>query len=111
MQMPHPSNRLIFQTLTTIGLLFVGLMLLWIDPVLANKFETIGGGVSGSSSLKREHVSIIFYVIAGIFLVTGIGSFLVPHNNPFKLDFCNWKQSAIFMIVIGVAALITGSVL
>jgi len=97
--------------MTTVCMLLVGLMLLWVDPALANKFETIGGGVSGSSALKREHVSIILYAVSGILLTAGIGSFLIPHNNPFKLDYNNWKQSAIFMLVIGVAALVAAILL
>ncbi|MEW8460068.1 MAG: hypothetical protein AB2653_07185, partial [Candidatus Thiodiazotropha endolucinida] len=48
------------------------LTLLFAGPLLANKFETIGGGVSGSTRVKIEYLQVIAYAAGGIFLIAGI---------------------------------------
>jgi hypothetical protein len=81
----------------------VGLLLLMsFEPVLANKFETIGGGVSGSSSAKLDWLRGFLYVAGGISLLSSIMAVLVPHNNPLFLNFNNWKQSAAVLLAIAV---------
>jgi hypothetical protein len=81
----------------------VGLLLLLLfEPALANKFETIGGGVSGSSSAKLDWLRGFLYVAGGISLLSSIMAVLVPHNNPLFLNFRNWKQSAAVLLAIAV---------
>lgn len=81
----------------------VGLLLLMVfEPALANKFETIGGGVSGSSRAKLDWLRGFFYVTGGISLLSAIMAVLVPHNNPLFLNFRNWKQSAAVLLTIAV---------
>ena len=92
-----------------IGLGLFGLiMLLGVDPALANKFETIGGGVSGSVGIKREWLEKIFFVAAGISLLGAIAAVLFPHRNPLFLNYSNWKSSAIIMSILGIAFLAAG---
>ena len=83
-------------------------LLCLVEPAFAgNKFETIGGGVSGSNRLKSEHVRLILYVVSGIFLFGSILTVVLPHNNPLFLNYSQWKQSAAIMFIISVAALVT----
>ena len=81
-----------------------GLLLAWLalylEPALANKFETIGGGFSGSSGFKREWLQMFFIVIGGLSLLGAVLAVVVPHKNALYLNFNNWKQSAIIMLVI-----------
>jgi hypothetical protein len=91
--------------LSTVGLL----LLMVFEPALANKFETIGGGVSGSSSAKLDWLRGFLYVAGGISLLSAIMAVLVPHNNPLFLNFSNWKQSA--AVLLGIAVLCFGAAL
>jgi len=69
-------------------------------PTLANKFETIGGGVSGSVGVKRESLLTFFLVTGGISLLGALLAVAVPHKNALYLNFSNWKQSAILLFVV-----------
>jgi hypothetical protein len=88
-----------------------GALALWIllamaafaEPALANKFETIGGGVSGSMEMKREWLQILFLVAGGSSLLGAILAIFVPHRNALLLNYSNWKQSA---VVLGVMSLV-----
>ena len=65
--------------------LFISICL-FIDPALANKFETIGGGVSGSTQIKLEYLKIIALVFGGVFLVAcDIIARLVPSRSEMPL--------------------------
>jgi hypothetical protein len=75
---------------------------LYLEPVLANKFETIGGGVSGSSGIKREWLQKFFLVIGSLSLLGSVLTLVVPHSNAAFLNFSNWKQSAIVLFVFAV---------
>lgn len=77
------------------------------EPVLANKFETIGSGVAGSFRLKREFLQIAFLITGGGFLLTAVLAVVMPHSNAAFLNFRNWKSSAIVLAVIG-SALLSG---
>ena len=48
------------------------LALLCVEPALANKFETIGGGVSGSSGIKRDWLQKFFLVVGGMSLLSAV---------------------------------------
>lgn len=72
------------------------------EPALANKFETIGGGVSGSVNIKREWLQTFFLIIGGLSLFGAMLSILVPHRNALYLNFSNWKQSAAVLGVMSV---------
>jgi hypothetical protein len=80
-------------------------LLLLADPALANKFETIGSGVTGSSRSKLEWARGFLYVVGGISLFSALLAVVVPHNNPLFLNFSNWKKSAAVLSTIGVLAL------
>jgi hypothetical protein len=91
--------------------LFTGLLLACIEPACAgNKFEIIGGGVSGSSSIKRAHIELLLYGVGGVFLLSALLAVAIPHRNPLLLNYANWRQSAVLFVIIGVLALI-GAVL
>lgn len=80
---------------------FLLLLLLALEPALAgNKFETISGGISGSTKIKKEHVQIILYVVSGLFLFAGLLAVALPRHNPLLLNFSNWKQSATVLFVL-----------
>jgi len=82
------------------------LLLALCEPVLANKFETIGGGLSGSFRLKRQFVeSALLYGGIG-FIVGSVLAIVIPHSNAAFLNYANWKTSSIVMGVIGVLLLI-----
>jgi hypothetical protein len=80
-------------------LLAVALVLL-LEPALANKFETIGGGLSGSSGFKREWLQKFFLVVGGASLLGALLAVLVPHRNALFLNYNNWKQSAVMFSVL-----------
>ena len=81
-------------------------------PVLAaNKFELIGEGISGSSSLKREHLQYLLYAIGGVTLLLGLLSAVTPHKNAAFMNFANWKQSAALFSLIGLLAIGAGAFL
>jgi hypothetical protein len=82
--------------------LLVVFLALLIEPALANKFETIGGGVSGSSGIKREWLQKFFLVIGGASLLGAVLAVVVPHRNALYLNYNNWKQSAIMLSVLAV---------
>jgi hypothetical protein len=81
---------------TGIGVAVV-LLLLAAEPALANKFETIGSGVSGSISIKREWLKLFFYIAAGLCALGAILAIVVPHGNALFLNHRNWKTSSAVM--------------
>jgi hypothetical protein len=86
------------------------LLLILVETALANKFETIGGGFSGSSGSKREWLHKFFLVGGSISLIAAVLSMIVPHSNPLLLNFNTWKQSAIVLFILA-AAFFLGAVL
>jgi len=85
------------------GLALTILALLFLEPALANKFETIGGGVSGSSGIKRDWLQNFFLVVGSLSLLTAILAVVVPHDNALYLNFGNWKRSAIVLFILAAA--------
>jgi hypothetical protein len=86
-------------------LLLAGLF--FCEPLLANKFETIGGGVQGSTRIKIEYLQIVAYVAAGIFTVAGVLAIVLRNKNAQTLSYTMWKSSAtlFFLLAIGSIAL------
>jgi len=78
------------------------LALLCVEPALANKFETIGGGVSGSSGIKRDWLQKFFLVVGGMSLLSAILALVVPHDNALFLNYGNWKRSFIILLILSV---------
>ena len=83
----------------------------WVEPALANKFETIGGGVSGSTGLKLEWLQSFLFIVAGMGALGALLAVIYPHNNALYLNYANWKKSAIVMGVIAAIALVIGLLL
>jgi len=83
-----------------LGLSLGVLALLCLEPALANKFETIGGGLSGSSGIKREWLQKFFLVVGGLSLLSAILAVVVPHNNALYLNYGNWKRSFVILLVL-----------
>lgn len=104
------ATRRVFRTQFTTTMCIL-LLLLFLEPALANKFETIGGGVSGSSGIKREWLQNFFLVCGGLSLLGSILSILVPHRNAAFLNFRNWKQSAIVLFVFAAVFFIAAALL
>jgi uncharacterized membrane protein len=80
------------------------LLLLFTEPLLANKFKTIGGGVSGSTQVKVEYLQIIGYVAGGIFLIAGILAIVLHDKNAQTLNYTMWKPSAAIFFLLSIAA-------
>ncbi len=83
-------------------LLLGGLLLC--EPSLANKFETIGGGVQGSTRLKVEYLQVIAYVASGIFFAAGILSIVLHDKNAQTLNYTMWKSSSAIFFLLGIGA-------
>lgn len=74
------------------------------EPLLANKFETIGGGIQGSNSVKIEYLQVIAFVAGGIFLIAGILAIALHDKNALTLNYTMWKSSAFLFFLFSVAA-------
>lgn len=70
------------------------------EPALANKFETISGGITGSRQLKLDWLASFLYVVGGLSLLSAALAVFTPHNNALFLNFNNWKQSAAILSII-----------
>ena len=94
---PHNyRTAVLILSLITIGL--------YVDPALANKFQTIGSGVSGSIQIKKEYLKISAYVVSGLFFVSGLLAMTTKKRNAHELNYTVWKFSAIaFLILSGIA--------
>lgn len=79
--------------------------LLFCENLLANKFETIGGGVQGSTQIKVEYLQVIAYVTSGIFFAAGILAILLHNKNAQTLNYTMWKSSSAMFFLLSVIAL------
>lgn len=70
------------------------------DPAFANKFETIGGGFSGSAGIKREWLQWLFVAGGALGLLGAIMAVVIPHRNALFLNYANWRASAVVLTVI-----------
>ncbi len=89
------------------GVVF-SLCLLLSTPLLANKFETIGSGVQGSSQIKIEYLQIIAYAAGGIFLIAGILAIVLHNHNAQTLNYTMWKYSAALFFAFSIASVAAG---
>ncbi len=87
--------------LTALATLFL------MEPALANKFETISGGVNGSFRLKRAFIQDMLLFGGGGFLVAAVMAVVVPRTNAAFLNYANWKASAMVLAVIGSLLLVS----
>ncbi|BAN68584.1 hypothetical protein [endosymbiont of unidentified scaly snail isolate Monju] len=101
----HPFRVKPFSTLALLFLLAgIGLLA---EPALANKFETISGGITGSFRLKRAFVQQALLVGGGGCLIGAVLAVVVPHTNPAFLNYVNWRNSAIVLGVLGALLLVS----
>jgi uncharacterized membrane protein len=75
------------------------------EPLLANKFETIGGGVQGSTKIKVEYLQIVAYVAAGIFATAGVLAIVLRNKNAQTLSYTMWRSSAVLFFLLAVGSL------
>jgi preprotein translocase subunit SecG len=87
---------------------FLLLGLILCEPALANKFETIGGGVQGSTKVKVEYLQVIAYVASGIFFISGVLAILLHNKNSQTLNYTMWKPSAAIFFILSILALLGG---
>ncbi len=81
-------------------LCFMALVITSIEPSFANKFETIGSGVSGSVKIKKEYLKIISYVTGTIMLIAGVLAVTMRNKNSQALNYTMWKSSAIVFFIL-----------
>jgi hypothetical protein len=84
---------------------------LFVEPASANRLEGISGGVSGSGHIKRESLQVIFLVAGGVSLLSAVLAVVVPHRNALFLNYSNWKQSAIFLLIIAIALFVMAAII
>ena len=82
-------------------------LLILADPVYANKFETIGGGVQGSTRLKVEYLQVFAYAAGAIFLVAGVLAILLQNRNALTLNYTMWRTSSVLFFLLSIAAFAT----
>lgn len=99
-------SRSILPWLLTSALLL--LLLLLTDPALANKFETIGGGVKGSTQIKVAYLHVFAYVAGVVFLVAGVLSILLQNRNALTLNYTMWRSSSILFFLLSITAFAAG---
>ena len=93
-------------------------LILWIallalcfsEPLLANKFETIGGGVQGQTKMKIDFLRVFAFVASGVFLLAGILSIALHDKNAQTLNYTMWKASSALFFLLSIGAL-TGALL
>ena len=83
-------------------------LLLLADPALANKFETIGGGVKGSTQIKVAYLHVFAYLAGVIFLVAGVLSILLQNKNALTLNYTMWRSSSILFFLLSISAFAAG---
>lgn len=71
------------------------------EPALANKFETMSSGLTGSSQQKREFIQNGLLIGGGLFWLFAVLAVIVPHANASHLNYSNWKTSAAVLAVFG----------
>lgn len=86
------------------------LALCFSEPLLANKFETIGGGVQGQTKVKIDFLRVFAFVASGVFLLAGILSIVTHDKNSQTLNYTMWKASATLFFLLSIGAL-TGALL
>jgi hypothetical protein len=94
-----------FSTRFILLVLFITLIGLYVDPAWANKFQTIGSGVSGSSKIKIEYLRISAYVISGLFLASSLLALFTRKRNAHELSYTAGKTSAIVFFLFSLGAL------
>jgi hypothetical protein len=82
-------------------------LLLFTEPTLANKFETIGSGVAGSFHIKRESLQTGLLICGGVLLLSALLAVIVPRSNAAFLNYMNWRASALVMGLLGSALLVS----
>ena len=86
---------------TGIFLVFIlSLALIYIEPAVANKFETIGSGVSGTASTKIEYLKTIAFVTGIIMFIAGVLTVITRNKNSLALNHTMWKSSSIVFFVL-----------
>jgi hypothetical protein len=97
---PPLENRAILLMLSVI------LLGLSCDPALANKFQTIGSGVTGSMKIKIEYLRISAFVVSGLFFIFSLLAATTKKRNAHELNYAVWKPSSIIFLVLSLIALV-----
>ena len=85
--------------------------LIWVffEPALANKFETIGGGVTGSTKMKAEYMKIIAMVVGGTFMMASVLAVVTHNKNAYTLNYTTWRSSAIILFLLSLVSFATAA--
>jgi len=92
---------------TRLMFLLAGGILLLTEPTLANKFETISGGVSGSARVKTDFIQTLLLTLGSGFMIGAVLAVVVPRTNAAFLNYANWKSSAAVMATLGMVMLVS----
>lgn len=95
--------------MNNLRLLFIlsGSLLLLAEPALANKFETISGGVNGSFRAKTDFIQTLLLTLGSGFMIGAVLAVVVPRTNAAFLNYANWKVSAAVMATLGMVMLVS----
>jgi hypothetical protein len=74
------------------------------EPALANKFETIGSGVTGSAKIKIEYLKVFLYAVSAVMLVASLLSVMTREKDSQSLNYTMWKPSSILFLIISLAS-------
>jgi len=90
-----------------VAALFFALLWLVSESALANKFQTISGGVVGSNRIKIEYIRDIAWVAGGILLVAAILSILTHNRNAHSVNYTMWRASTLVFSLLSLLAFAT----
>jgi hypothetical protein len=100
--MDSPGSKIVLLVIAMVLIAF------YVDPALANRFETIGGGVVGSRKIKLEYLKVISYATGAVFLLAAAATVITHKRNAQMLSYTMWKPSTVIFTLLGTGALIGG---
>lgn len=102
-QRPIPSQK---RYELTVWLLFLSLIVILVsDPAMANKFQTIGSGVTGSVTIKKEFIKNASLVASGVFFTLSVLALILHEKYKLTANYAMAKPASIIWAIIGVILL------
>jgi len=90
---------------------FLLLALLFTEPVYANKFETIGGGVSGANASKLSILKEIALYAGGFIIFLGLASLITRNRFEGLIGVRSKKKRFELVLVTPILLIVVGGIL